>query len=201
MKKILLVLFFISGITFSQDYYKKIGKESCDCINKENIDLEKATKEEIETKFGLCILASYTKFSDLIPEKDKLDLDDDKSLEKLGIKIAMEMMTDCPKIVLAMAKLEDGAESGAEEIEEDPTIQGTFLNTKIDGFLYVNVKESTGKMNQLALINNFDNSYLIIDKVLKPNQKVEVSYFDGELYDVKTNKFINVKVISNITKL
>lgn len=202
MKKIIIAL-FICTISFAQDPYKKVSKATCECVTKKNLDLKNASKSDIETQFGLCMIQAYSENSKYFPKKDKVDFNNDDQMEKFGAKIALEMLNDCPDIMLAMVKKEE-ATSEAEDAtvaEEDISVSGTFTSTKTDGFLFVVMKEEKGKIHEMVLINNFDNAFLVIDKVLKPNNKIEVKYYDGELFDVKTNKFINVKIISDIIKL
>jgi hypothetical protein len=218
MKKIFLLLFFASNFIVAQNItkeqlIKKLTQETCDCAEK-----NKATKENFESVLGLCI-AQITKNNNDAVEKyyGKDYLTNKPVMYGIGKEIGKNMVTTCPDIMLPIIQgaienkkiTSEMIQKSADEDEEtepapevvDPTVTGKFLGTKIDGFLYVTVKEESGKINQLALVNNFENAYLILDKVLKPNQKVEVSYFDGELFDVKTNKYINVKVLSDIKKL
>ena len=86
------------------------------------------------------------------------------------------------------------------EDEEDLNISGTFTETRIDGYLYVIVKESSGKVNHFVILQSFENVFLITDKVLKANDLIKVSYYEAELYDPKLNKFITQKVATDIVK-
>ena len=161
-------------------------------------------------------MQSYTKFSNEFPKNKKLDFSDSKQVEAFGMEVGMKMIKDCPDIILTLGKsyrkntLNDESEDdlvldsttvNTEEPDDDITITGVYQGSKTDGFYYITVKESSGKINQMALINNFENSFLILDQVLKQNDKVQVSYFDAELFDVKLNRFVTVKVISDIKKL
>lgn len=194
----------------------KVSKETCECINKKNIDLKSSDVDKLQVELGLCIMQSYTKFSNEFPKNKRLDFSDSKQMETFGMEVGMKMIKDCPDIILTLGKsyrkntLNDESEDdlvldsttvNTEEPDDDITITGVYQGSKTDGFYYITVKESSGKINQMALINNFENSFLILDQVLKQNDKVQVSYFDAELFDVKLNRFVTVKVISDIKKL
>ena len=201
---------------FGQAYMDKVSKETCECINKKNIDLKSSDVDKLQVELGLCIMQSYTKFSNEFPKNKRLDFSDSKQMETFGMEVGMKMIKDCPDIILTLGKsyrkntLNDESEDdlvldsttvNTEEPDDDITITGVYQGSKTDGFYYITVKESSGKINQMALINNFENSFLILDQVLKQNDKVQVSYFDAELFDVKLNRFVTVKVISDIKKL
>ncbi|WMW78795.1 hypothetical protein RF683_04955 [Flavobacterium sp. 20NA77.7] len=201
---------------FGQTYMDKVSKETCECINKKNIDLKSSDVDKLQVELGLCIMQSYTKFSNEFPKNKRLDFSDSKQMETFGMEVGMKMIKDCPDIILTLGKsyrkntLNDESEDdlvldsttvNTEEPDDDITITGVYQGSKTDGFYYITVKESSGKINQMALINNFENSFLILDQVLKQNDKVQVSYFDAELFDVKLNRFVTVKVISDIKKL
>lgn len=200
---------------FGQAYMDKVSKETCECINKKKLDLKTISKEKIQLEFGLCALKAYNLYSKEFPKSKKLNYSNKSQLEQFGVDIALNMSKDCPDIILALGKMYSSnnyvEKDTDEEIEvdtvnteapdDDITITGVYQGTKTDGFYYITVKETSGKINQMALINNFENSFLILDKVLQLNDKVEVSYFDAELFDVILNRFVTVKVISDIKKL
>lgn len=212
LKKIFISLVLPISL-FGQTYMEKVSKETCACINKKNIDLKSPNLDNLQVELGLCIMQSYSKFSNEFPKNKKLDFSDSKQMEAFGIEVGMQMIKDCPDIILTLGKnyrkkhTEDTDEelvvdsTYVEEPDDDINITGVYQGTKVDGFLYITVKEASGKLNQLALINNFENAFLILDQVVKQNDKVEVSYFDAELYDVKLNRFVTVKVISDLKKI
>ena len=88
-----------------------------------------------------------------------------------------------------------------EIVNEDLNVSGVLIESKIESYLTIVVKEDSGRINTFILLNNFDNSFLITDKVLLTNDKVKVYYYINELYDFKLNKFMTYKIITNITKL
>lgn len=199
---------------FGQTYLDKVSKETCECINKKNIDLKSSDVEKLQVELGLCIMQSYSKFSNEFPKDKRLDFSDSKKMEDFGMEVGLNMIKDCPDIILTLGKsykkntLNNESDEEVvvdtayvEEPDDDIKITGVYQGTKTDVFYYITVKEPSGKINLIALINNFENSFLILDQVVKQNDNVEVSYFDAELFDVKLNRFVTVKVISDIKKI
>ena len=67
-------------------------------------------------------------------------------------------------------------------------------------YLSIKLVEDSGKTTDFILLNDFDNSFLITDKILKKEDKVQIFFYEINLYDVKLNKFITQKIISDIIK-
>ena len=195
MKKSILFLFFISITSFSQNVKDKIAKETCDCTSK--LDLEGLNSSDLELKFGLCMLEAYNNHINEFAENEKLNFENNTQMEKFGEEIALKMLTFCPDVIL---KLGQGYE-GEETVNSDQFIEGQFSGTKSETFFYVVLKESSGKTTKLALLDYFDNAYLITDKLLKSNQKVKITYYEAKLFESKSNSFIAIKIITNIEKL
>ncbi len=198
----------MSSFVNAQDYMKKIAEETCSCVEKKKL-MTKSNNSEIETEFGLCMIVGYNKHSDLVPKKDKLDFSDEKQMEKFGEKLAMEMLNSCPKIIMKLgANSQEQENLSNEEIienqddevveEEEIKVTGSFLGMKKENYYFLNLKEESGKSHKLALLDSFDNSYLITDNILKISDKVEISYYEVDLYDVTLNSFIKTKIITDI---
>ena len=112
----------------------------------------------------------------------------------------MEMLLNDKELMDEIAEDNDLDVSSSNE-DDRLKITGAYTETKIDGYLYVIVKENSGKINQFIILQNFENAFLITDQVLKPNDLVNVTYYEAELYDAKLNKFISIKVATDIIKL
>ncbi|WP_130733645.1 hypothetical protein [Flavobacterium sp. J27] len=206
MKKIsCIILFFVTTTSlFSQKLSKdelktKLAEVTCKCAEGKEM-----TKDNYELSLGLCILEAVNKYQ---PDVEKhYGKDYISKIEEIGGDVGEKVAVVCPNLLLKILEtsgsdFNDSATDAVDETYEDDIIEGTFVSTSVDGFLYVKVKEATGKTNQFLLINSFENSYLILDKVLKANDKVKVYYFDAELYNAKTNKYEYFKVINDLVKL
>ena len=213
MKKILIILLIVTNFAVAQnnkkkDLVKKLTETTCNCTTKNKI-----APGKVKVTLGLCLLdAITTNKTEVFKVYNKKSLDKDL-IEKVGEDVGSEMMDLCPEtmeILLNDKELMDeiaedndiDVSNSTEELEDDENlnISGTFTETKVDGYLYVVVKENSGRINQFVILQSFENVFLITDKVLKPNDSVSVTYYEAELYDPQLNKFITLKVATNIVK-
>jgi len=210
MNRLILILTcFFAYYASAQDYMEKIAEGTCDCIAKKKLNLN--NDEQLKLNLGLCMMEAYGKYEKLVPKKDRLDLSNSAQMRAFGEKLGIKMISFCPDFLMAVGKqaLKDDAieeDSTAVSVDEaialeDLSVEGTIHSITKNHYLILTVKESTGKSHQFYLINNFENSYLITDQVLQNKDKVKVSYFETELYDVQLNKFLISKVITDIVKL
>ncbi len=190
--------FFAQKLT-KDELNEALSNSCCECVSGKDIKPEK-----LELTLGLCIFAAIKENKqDVINHYGK---DYFSKMEQIGENIGAEMALNCPDFVNIIAN-EQVLEKYANDIDEEYSeseslsIEASYISSKEDGFLYVTVKEESGKSHQLILINNFENAYLVTDSVLKANDKIELYYFEAELYDVKYKKFINCKIIEDIIKL
>ncbi|VXB62469.1 conserved hypothetical protein [Flavobacterium sp. 9AF] len=200
MKRKLFILLIIFSITplFSQKLTKdelktKLAELTCKCSEDKEL-----TKDNYELALGLCILEAVNKHQADVEKhygKDYIS-----KIEQIGGDVGEKVAVVCPNLLMQLID-HTGSDDTEDVTYQDEEIEGSFVNTNIEGFLFLNLKETSGKSHQFVLINNFDNSYLIVDKLLKANDKIKVYYFLAELYNAKTNKYESFKIISDIQKL
>lgn len=210
MKKIFLLCFLVTNVTFAQNSKKKelvakLTESTCTCTSK-----NKVAPSKLKVTLGLCLLEAISaNKTEVFKAYDKKNIDSEL-IEKVGQDIGAKMLDICPEtmeILLNDKELmkeiaeDNDLEVSAEESEENSTITGTFIEIKNDSYLYVVVKETSGRSNQFVILQNFENVFLVTDKVLKTNDSVTVTYYEAELYDAKLNKFITLKVATDIQKL
>jgi hypothetical protein len=206
MKTLKIIVLFISISSFSQklskeELLKELSDATCKCSENKEF-----TKDNLEIILGICIVEAIGKNPKAV-EKHYGANYMTKSMKQIGQEIAPNIMLNCPKVsslIMDKAKEKYASEEEEEEVVEednDIVVKGTFTSSSVNEFLFVNIKEDSGKTHELIIINNFENAYLITDKILKANDKIEVDFFEGVLYNVKTNKFENYKILNNITKL
>ncbi len=197
MKKLLLLLLLTSTSIFAQKLTKeelidKMSDVGCECANKQEI-----TKDNIEITLGLCILEAINKHEkDVEVHYGKNVISDEKKMEALGYDIGLKMGAKCPTVFRFMMDESDETEEPATDMK----IEGKLSGIKSEQFLTFSVKETSGKVNQFILLNNFENAFLLTDKVLKTNDAIEVYYYELELFDAKLAKFVTYKVVSDIIK-
>lgn len=202
-------MFIVTNFALAQnskkkDLVKKLTETTCNCTTKKKIEPNK-----LKVALGLCLLEVINvNKTEVLKIYNKKNIDTEL-IEKVGEDIGAEMLDICPEtmeILLNDKELineiaEDNNFDVSSEEEQNLNISGSFTKTKIDGYLYVEVKENSGRINQFVILQSFENVFLIIDKVLKPNDLVRVTYYEAELYDPKLNKFITLKVATDILKL
>jgi hypothetical protein len=198
MKKILLLLVLVGNIAFAQKLNKdqlseKLAEKACGCAEKQEI-----TKENFELTIGICLLEGINSFEkDVEKHYGKDIISNDKKMEELGYDVGKKMGSKCPTIFKFML---DEEEEAAPDESEELSVSGKVSEIKTEQFITFVVKEATGKTNQFILLSNFDNAFLLTDKVLKATDEVDVTYYEMELYDAKLGKFVSYKIVTDIIK-
>ena len=218
MYKIIILFLFTISFSFAQDRKKdevvqKVTKNTCECVSKGEIK-----KDNVKIGLGICLIEAMNAHKSELLKAYKSEKINKDLIEKVGEDVGEEMMDVCPEvlelimsdekfvqeIISDYSKKESKSSinlTDVELVEEDTNITGVFSETKIESYLYITVKEDSGRINNFVLLNNFDNSFLITDNVLLQNDKVKVYYYITELYDFKLNKFLTFKIITNLIKL
>jgi hypothetical protein len=198
MKKILLLLVLVGNIAFAQKLNKdqlseKLAEKACGFAEKQEI-----TKENFELTIGICLLEGINSFEkDVEKHYGKDIISNDKKMEELGYDVGKKMGSKCPTIFKFML---DEEEEAAPDESEELSVSGKVSEIKTEQFITFVVKEATGKTNQFILLSNFDNAFLLTDKVLKATDEVDVTYYEMELYDAKLGKFVSYKIVTDIIK-
>ncbi len=204
MKKIILLLFitqsFFAQKLSKEELISKISAGTCECITKKEI-----TKENLELTLGLCMLEDFGKYEkDIEKYYGKNVISDEAKMESLGRDVGMKMATECPSFLkLIMNNMDEDSYSEdevVEEVVEEPSVTGKFFQVKSDQFITFSIKEDSGKTEEFILLNNFDNSFLLTENILKPNDKVDVYFYELEMFDAKIKKFVTYKIVSDIIK-
>lgn len=199
MKKIIILLFITQSL-FAQKLSKeqlitKISEGTCDCITNKQI-----TKENLEMTLGLCMLEDFNKYEkDIEKHYGKNVISDKTKMEALGSDVGLRMATKCPSFLkIIMDNVEDDSDEAIAE--EEPSVTGKFFQLKSEQFVTFSIKETSGKTVEFILLNNFDNSFLLTDNILKANDEIDVFYYELEMFDAKIKKFVTYKIVSDIIK-
>ena len=198
MKKLLILLLLIGNIVSAQKLSKdqlsdKLAEKACGCVEKQEV-----TKENFELTIGICLLEGINAYEkDVEKHFGKDVISNDKKMEELGYEVGKRMGLKCPSAFKFMMEDEEVME---EEISEDLTLTGKVSEIKSEQFMTFVVKEDSGKNNQFILLSNFDNAFLLTDKVLKVTDNVDVTYYEMELFDAKLGKFVSYKIVTDIIK-
>ncbi|CAM3534836.1 hypothetical protein FLGE108171_02000 [Flavobacterium gelidilacus] len=196
-----IIIFFFSFNSYSQQLLiDVIAEETCDCINKKNLNLEESSSNDLAATLTTCMFASYQTNIDKFKENEKLNFSDSKQMRGFGEKVGLSMVKYCPNFIIELGKMKDDFGSDEEEVESYESITGKIKLITSEKYLTIKLVEDSGKTTDFFLLNDFDNSYLITDKILKKDDKIEVYFYEIDLYDTKLNKFLPQKIISDIIK-
>jgi hypothetical protein len=207
MRKVIIALLSIlSASAFSQDMYDVIGKETCACLGSKKLDYKKIDKKELQTQVGLCMIQSYTSHINEFKEEDKIQFDDKDGMRKMGEKVALKMLVNCPEIILELGKStqkDNGDESEDEIVADEPAdvfIEGQITAIKKDQFISLQLKDKNGRVYSFLLLDYFETASMLTNNELKAKDSVKVSYTEIELFDVATNEFKYFKIITDLQR-
>lgn len=200
MKKLLLLFVIFGNVAFAQKLTKdelseKLAEKACACAEKQEI-----TKENFELTIGICLLEGINAFEkDVEKHYGKDIITNSEKMEELGYEVGKRMGLKCPTVFQFM--IDEESAGGEEDFEtEELSVSGKVSEIKSDQFISFVVKEDSGKNNPFILLSNFDNSYLLTDKVLKVSDAVDVFYYELELFDAKLGKFVSYNIVTDIIK-
>lgn len=77
--------------------YEKISTEVCTCLD--NLDFERLSPEQLNSKFETCLTISITKNMNLFFENMEEDTDYEKLMEEVGMTIGVKLAQSCPSFV------------------------------------------------------------------------------------------------------
>lgn len=192
----LITLLMVSFAAFSQsdEVYKTVAKETCECIGKKNYDYTKADRADVEMTLGLCMLESAQK------NKLPIDISDTDAMTALGEKIGLLMVGVCSDVFQAFAKTEEAVEEIEEEDETEYfTTTGTIKSIEEKDFLYINLKDEAGKDYKFIWLYYFQGSDdFKADPKKLIGKKVEITYMLLEVLQPKSKVYYNLNIISGL---
>lgn len=184
MKKFTFTFLFIAlavSVMAQEDLYKTVAKETCECVTKRNIDVNK--RSEVEMALGLCMLESIQ------THKIDIQITDENAMGKFGEQVGLQMAPLCPELFKAFM---------ADEAEEVETIEltGKIRSIESGEFLYVILKEDSGKEHKLLWLRYFSGSDDFKNDPKKLiGKNVTVTYQNLECYIPKSKEYYNNKEI------
>lgn len=180
MKKLILTFLFLPLLAFSQEDYKGIAKETCECIQKK--DLSNASKKSIEVALGLCM------FEVIQARNIEVDMSDGETMRKFGEKVGMQMAPQCPDI---FARLADEAEATVPESE---SVSGVIKSIEEKEFLFVTLKDETNKEVRLVWLRHVEGADDFISDYKKLiGKKATLTYQNLELFNAKAKGYFGYK--------
>ncbi len=199
MKKITFVLLLVSSTMFSQkitkeQLNKKMADFVCECLADKNLK-----EEGFEEAMTDCMMKGLDKFeAEVETVFGKKAINNQDLMYQFGTDVGKIMGAQCPEVFESMLSSDE-----EEYIEGDELLfEGKMiLINKTQQFLTFNVKSSDGTSKDFIIMEEFDGIDLITTDKVKVNDKVELAYYESEMYDPKTKKFKVYNVVYNISKL
>jgi hypothetical protein len=186
MKFIFSVVFlFFYVFSSAQDAFDKMAQETCACINK--LDLPKLTKDEVETKLGLCMMEAASN------QKYDIDITDPEAGRKFGEKVGAKMATICPKVFIYLL---DEDRTPAEPAKK---IEGTIKKIVEGEFNYLLVKDSNGREVKFIWLRYFKGSEELLENVSKlEGKRVTIAFEEVECYSPQAKSYLVMKEIREL---
>jgi hypothetical protein len=193
----LLILTTVSLPVFSQtdDVYKTIAKETCECLAKKNYDYATAGKAEVQMTLGLCMMESAQR------NKLTMDIGNTQAMTELGQKVGLQMAPLCPEVFKAFLNTEEQAEEPMEEEDDTEyfTLSGKVKSIEEKDFLYVTLKEASGKEHKFIWLYYFEGSDDFKDDPKKlVGKDVSITYILLEVFQPKSKVYYNLNIISGL---
>lgn len=192
-----LVTMMVTTQAFSQKYMDEIAQKVCDCVA--NSDGE--TKEEIQMELGLCMIEAASKYKKQLKRDHNIDFNKiDKSAEKLGRLVGMQMAATCPELLMKMVDKDDVKET-IDEVNNSTefTFEGTISNIEDSKFVVFSGRDDDGKISKFYWLTFIETDRDIISeyKSLK-DQSVSISYIQQEFFDSRIGEYRIFNVIQTI---
>lgn len=180
---------------------KKVAASICNCLEKNHVE-KAGTEEEMQQIFLQCIFDSASSvIGDVLTSSDG---DMKQNSEEFGQKIALELMNSgCQPFIQMSVKLAKGSMGADDETDAKPalkSVDGVITKVEEKDFLYITIKQSTGREIMLIYMDYVDGSDgWIKDAAVKlANKSVSASYTESEIYQPKIKDFANLKVLKKL---
>jgi hypothetical protein len=200
MKKnsVFIFLFIFTAPAFGQkSSMDKAVDSTCKCLE--------AIKDKIKNsadfdKLGQgCIIKAALPYIEGISKEENIpikELNEDVG-EKLGQKIGMKLISGCPAF-MELISLYSNDNKDSDIVTGKSS--GVVTNVDISDHVYLNIKESSGKITKVIWVEYFPGSdeYKSNPAALKGKQ-VEVEWKQTEIYYIAQKDFAIVKQVSKLT--
>lgn len=199
MKKIYIgIILFLVVIQFTnaqETALEKVGKETCEYFSANSEEISKLSAEEKTAKLGLQMLTLYSKYEkELKAEGVTVDLGNERSAEKFGEKIGLQMAKYCPDVLITLF-----GDMADDEEDTEFLTEGVLKKIEGDELSVLVVKDDSGKIQKFIWLDNFEGSDVLIEKLDNfKNAKVEVYYKNSEIFSPKLKEYIVKKKISRL---
>jgi hypothetical protein len=196
MRRIILLLSIcITLPAWAQKASDKAVKQSCDCMSK--IDM-KQEYSIIDKAFENCLINAVLSNLTGLTKEYKFDINDDDASEKVGEKLGMKLVQQCPAFIeyASMAASHDEDTDKASDNTSYEFSEGTVVDVKDGDLLAISLEENSGDRRVFYISESFFGGEELLKGIGELiNKKLKVGWVNKNLYDSQTKSFKERKVI------
>lgn len=198
----ILALCFLATVTFGQGVVKKLSDKTCKCMEKE--DLDAMSSEDLQMKFGLCMVEHAMEMNTEIKEELGIDLfaGGEDAGRQLGEKVGFELAISCPAFQAQMMKMlgeEEGAAAETTEATAVGSATGPIKEFKTDGFVNVIMEGDGGRQIKFLWLRHFPGSEKLIGNMNQyVGKTVTITFQEIEVFLPKAGDYFKVKEITSL---
>ena len=180
------------------DLTKKLARETCQEIKQ--VDFSQKTPDEMKLALGLPLVTVFGRHQDEIRAAG-YNLMDQKSSEKLGNDVGIQLAFECPDFMNTIMKNPKALTDLAQRGKDAPTgvISGTLMNVAGGDFSYLQVADDKGKIEKLWWMEYFDGANLLAtNSQNRLNKPIRVHFVEKEMFNSTLKDYVKIKVITGI---
>ena len=189
----LLANFSFAQVNSKDGLVGVLSNQTCDCL-----DTKKLNKANLELTLGVCIIQSIQKNTEDVEKYfGKNILSNEENMTEIAESIGVKLALECPKFANLISDMTYEDEAMDEEFL---LLTGKIVAVNSEQFMTFKLKQDSGKIVTFLVLEDFENSYLLLDSVIKPSDTVEIYYYEAILYDPKIKKFVPYNIVVDIIK-
>jgi hypothetical protein len=197
MKRILIVLLTAASLTsFAQKASDKAVKQSCDCMSKINMKQEYSA---IDKAFEGCLINAVMANLGGLTKEYKFDITDEAASEKVGEKIGLKLVEQCPAFLeyaALAASQDDEEEEDADKKPEYEFSEGVVADVRDGELLAITLEENSGDRRVFYVTESFyGGEDLLKDIAHLKSKKLKLGWVNKNLYDSASKSFKERKVV------
>ena len=130
-----------------------------------------------------------------------INLADPSVLQAFTRQVPAQLAGQCPAFFIALSKNPDALKQLANAVVNslEGTISGTLRKIIGGDFSYLQVEDTTGKIEKLWWMENFENSEILLaDPNGLLNKPITVKYTEREVFNSTVGDYVKIKIITRI---
>jgi hypothetical protein len=214
MKKVFIILFFVTGV-LGANAQTKTTKDIlldtiCTCFNNKKSGLEKMTQKQMEAAITQCMMSDGLELMMKYAEESGVEMTDQKGMQKIGITIGTELVKKCPGFMeMAMgAAQSEGSKTEVlvsppkreKQYNEEDMMEGTVTAVNTSVFpATLQLKLKNGTVKKLYIVSEYqtsDEKYL--NPLLLKGKKVSAGATPNTIFIPAKKKFEQIDVVEII---